>query len=104
MNRAQEYGYTLQLPSHEVPDPLAYFLFTRRKGHCEYFASAMTGILLVGFLVRAVRNGWQKYERKRRKNSSIFPISVQFAGIDVFDVERRIRRVGRLRRRNRGRR
>jgi len=40
-----EFGYTLQLPSREVADPLAYFLFTRRKGHCEYFASALTVML-----------------------------------------------------------
>jgi protein-glutamine gamma-glutamyltransferase len=39
------YGYTLELPSHEVADPLAYFLFTRKKGHCEYFASAMAVML-----------------------------------------------------------
>ena len=41
----RSYGYTLELPSHEVPDPLAYFLFQRRKGHCEYFASAMAVML-----------------------------------------------------------
>jgi protein-glutamine gamma-glutamyltransferase len=28
-----------------VPDPLAHFLFDRRKGHCEYFASAMAVML-----------------------------------------------------------
>jgi hypothetical protein len=39
------YGYTLELPSRKVADPLAYFLFTRRKGHCEYFASAMAVML-----------------------------------------------------------
>jgi hypothetical protein len=39
------YGYTLELPQHEVKDPLADFLFTRRKGHCEYFASAMAVML-----------------------------------------------------------
>ncbi len=39
------YGYTLELPSHEVADPLAHFLFTRKKGHCEYFASAMAVML-----------------------------------------------------------
>jgi hypothetical protein len=39
------YGYTLSLPSREVADPLAYFLFTRKKGHCEYFASAMAVML-----------------------------------------------------------
>lgn len=40
-----DYGYTLQLPNHTVADPLAYFLFTRKKGHCEYFASAMAVML-----------------------------------------------------------
>ena len=40
-----EYGYTLELLPHEVPDPLTYFLFVRKKGHCEYFASAMTVML-----------------------------------------------------------
>jgi len=41
----RSYGYTLELPAHAVPDPLAYFLFTRMKGHCEYFASAMAVML-----------------------------------------------------------
>jgi transglutaminase-like putative cysteine protease len=39
------YGYTLELPSREVADPLAFFLFTRKKGHCEYFASALAVML-----------------------------------------------------------
>ena len=39
------YGYTLELPKTEERDPLTYFLFTRKKGHCEYFASAMTVML-----------------------------------------------------------
>ena len=29
----------------QTADPLAYFLFTRRKGYCEYFASAMAVML-----------------------------------------------------------
>src|ERR1017187_1886400 len=39
------YGSTLELPQQESKDPLADFLFTRRKGHCEYFASAMAVML-----------------------------------------------------------
>lgn len=39
------YGYTLQLPSAATPDPLANFLFDRKKGHCEYFASALAVML-----------------------------------------------------------
>jgi len=39
------FGYTLQLPPVSPADPLAHFLFERRAGHCEYFASAMTVML-----------------------------------------------------------
>lgn len=39
------YGYTLQLPSQLPADPLADFLFHRRRGHCEYFASSMAVLL-----------------------------------------------------------
>lgn len=41
----QDYGYTLEFPKLEPADPLADFLFVRRKGHCEYFASAMAVML-----------------------------------------------------------
>jgi len=40
-----KFTYTLQLPQREPADPLAYFLFTRKKGHCEYFASALAVML-----------------------------------------------------------
>ncbi|HKO04035.1 MAG TPA: DUF3488 and transglutaminase-like domain-containing protein, partial [Candidatus Acidoferrales bacterium] len=36
------FGYTLTQPDPPPKDPLAYFLFRRRAGHCEYFATAMT--------------------------------------------------------------
>lgn len=39
------YGYTLELPKVPPADPVANFLFTRRRGHCEYFASAMAVML-----------------------------------------------------------
>jgi protein-glutamine gamma-glutamyltransferase len=39
------YQYSLNLTGKQTDDPLAYFLFTRRSGHCEYFAAAMTVML-----------------------------------------------------------
>lgn len=39
------YAYTLDLSGTHGEDPLADFLFVRRAGHCEYFASAMTVLL-----------------------------------------------------------
>ena len=39
------FQYTLNLNGTQTDDPLAYFLFTRRAGHCEFFAAAMTVML-----------------------------------------------------------
>ncbi len=39
------FGYTLELPRNFYQDPVANFLFERKKGHCEYFASAMAVML-----------------------------------------------------------
>ena len=39
------YGYTLELPQTEPSQPLSDFLFHRKKGHCEYFASSMAVML-----------------------------------------------------------
>jgi len=39
------YAYTLDLTGPRADDPLANFLFVRRAGHCEYFASALTVML-----------------------------------------------------------
>jgi transglutaminase-like putative cysteine protease len=54
-----DYGYTLELPDHEVADPLAYFLFTRKKGHCEYFASAMAVMLRTVGIPARLATGFQ---------------------------------------------
>lgn len=40
-----DYAYTLEMPAREPEDPLADFLFHRKRGYCEYFASAMTVML-----------------------------------------------------------
>ncbi len=39
------FGYTLELPRTLPADPLANFLFERKRGHCEYFASSMAVML-----------------------------------------------------------
>jgi transglutaminase-like putative cysteine protease len=53
------YGYTLQLPRSPVADPLANFLFERRQGHCEYFASAMAVMLRTQRIPARVVNGFR---------------------------------------------
>jgi hypothetical protein len=54
-----DYGYTLQLPSVKVKDPLSYFLFVRKKGHCEYFASSMAVMLRTLGIPSRVVTGFQ---------------------------------------------
>lgn len=41
----EEFGYTLDLPATARDATLDAFLFRRREGHCEYFASAMVVLL-----------------------------------------------------------
>ncbi len=56
------YGYTLQLPSSPVADPLANFLFERKQGHCEYFASSMAIMLRTLRIPSRVVNGFTSDE------------------------------------------
>ncbi|MEO5925791.1 MAG: DUF3488 and transglutaminase-like domain-containing protein [Bryobacteraceae bacterium] len=66
----KDFTYSLQLLDTEVADPLAHFLFVRKQGHCEYFASSMAVMLrtmgipsrvATGFLggVYNPLSGWQ---------------------------------------------
>jgi hypothetical protein len=56
------FGYTLQL-SRTVPhDPLANFLFERKQGHCEYFASSMAVMLRSLGIPSRVVNGFRTGE------------------------------------------
>jgi protein-glutamine gamma-glutamyltransferase len=56
------YGYTLQLLRFPVADPLANFLFERKQGHCEYFASSMAVMLRTLRIPARVVNGFRSAE------------------------------------------
>jgi transglutaminase-like putative cysteine protease len=56
------FGYTLELPSTPVQDPLANFLFQRKQGHCEYFASSMAVMLRTLGIPSRVVNGFHSDE------------------------------------------
>lgn len=56
------FGYTLQLPQNDVEDPLAQFLFERKRGHCEYFASSMAVMLRYLGIPSRVVNGFRSDE------------------------------------------
>jgi transglutaminase-like putative cysteine protease len=56
------FGYTLQLPSAVPRDPVANFLFERKQGHCEYFASSMAIMLRTLGIPSRVVNGFRTGE------------------------------------------
>jgi len=57
-----QFTYTLQLPRTLAHDPLANFLFERRRGHCEYFASSMAVMLRTLGIPSRVVNGFRTGE------------------------------------------
>lgn len=56
------FGYTLEQPSVAPKDPLAEFLFVRKMGHCEYFASSMAIMLRTLGVPSRVVNGFRTTE------------------------------------------
>lgn len=58
----RRYEYTLELPG-EVTDPLGDFLFTRRAGHCEDFATALAIMLRIEKVPSRVTTGFFGGER-----------------------------------------
>jgi len=56
------FKYTLQLPRTLNRDPLAAFLFERKQGHCEYFASSMAVMLRSIGIPSRVVNGFRTGE------------------------------------------
>ena len=56
------FGYTLELPRTPPKDPIANFLFERKQGHCEYFASSMAVMLRTLGIPSRVVNGFRSDE------------------------------------------
>jgi protein-glutamine gamma-glutamyltransferase len=56
---ASTYRYTLQLPAVPPRDPIANFLFDRKEGHCEYFASSMAIMLRTLGIPSRIVNGFR---------------------------------------------
>jgi transglutaminase-like putative cysteine protease len=55
----RNFGYTLKLPRTPQRDPLANFLFDRKQGHCEYFASSMAVMLRALQIPSRLVNGFR---------------------------------------------
>ncbi len=55
----REFTYSLDAGNEPGRDPLARFLFTTRRGYCEYFASAMAVLLRTQSIPARVATGFQ---------------------------------------------
>ncbi len=60
-------SYTLTMESPGNREPIAYFLFERKRGHCEYFSSAMTVMARAAGIPARNVNGflggeWNEYD------------------------------------------
>ena len=53
------FAYSLELPKQIPNDPIAHFLFDRRRGHCEYFASSMAIMLRLIGIPSRLATGFQ---------------------------------------------
>ncbi len=78
------YGYTLQLPGTPPRDPLAHFLFERRKGHCEYFASAMAIMLRTVGIPSRVVNGFSGGEFNDITSQYVIRASDAHSWVDAY--------------------
>jgi hypothetical protein len=54
-----KFAYTLDLGDRVPADPIPYFLFERKRGHCEYFASSMAVMLRTLGIPSRIVNGFR---------------------------------------------
>jgi len=83
-----KFSYTLQLPSTRHADPLAHFLFERKQGHCEYFASAMAVMLRTLKIPSRVITGFTTNEFNDITSQYIIRSSDAHAWVEAYFPER----------------
>ncbi len=79
-----EFGYTLDLPQKREADPVASFLFERRKGHCEYFAASMTVMLRTLDVPARLVNGFLTGEYNEVGENYIVRAADAHTWVEVF--------------------
>jgi protein-glutamine gamma-glutamyltransferase len=78
------YQYTLDLPKTPTADPIANFLFERKEGHCEYFASAMAVMLRSLGIPSRVVNGFRTDEFNDLTGNYVVRAKDAHAWVEVF--------------------
>jgi protein-glutamine gamma-glutamyltransferase len=78
------YTYTLQLPRTPPSDPLANFLFERKQGHCEYFASSMAIMLRTLQIPSRVVNGFRTTEFNDLTSNYVIRASSAHSWVEAY--------------------
>lgn len=78
------YGYTLALPQTTEQDPVSNFLFVRKKGHCEYFASSMAVMLRTLGIPSRVVNGFRSDEFNDLTGSYVIRAKDAHAWVETY--------------------
>lgn len=79
-----KFQYTLELPSTRQKDPVAYFLFERKAGHCEYFASAMAVLLREEGIPSRIVNGFRGGEWNELTGNFIIRAKDAHSWVEVY--------------------
>lgn len=79
-----KFGYTLQLPRTSPEDPLADFLFVRKQGHCEYFASSMAIMLRTLQIPSRVVNGFRTTEFNDLTSNYVIRASSAHSWVEAY--------------------
>jgi protein-glutamine gamma-glutamyltransferase len=78
------FGYTLELPRTSPKDPIANFLFERRQGHCEYFASSMAVLLRTLGIPSRVVTGFRSDEFNDLTGSYVIRAKDAHAWVEAY--------------------
>jgi transglutaminase-like putative cysteine protease len=78
------YTYALEVSSGASRDPIATFLFVRRRGHCEYFASAMALMLRSIGIPSRVVNGFAGNEYNHVSSRYVIRASDAHSWVEVY--------------------
>jgi transglutaminase-like putative cysteine protease len=81
------FGYTLELAKKVPKDPIAWFLFERKKGHCEYFASSMAVMLRSLHIPSRIVTGFRGGEFNDLTHQYVIRASNAHSWVEVYFPE-----------------
>jgi transglutaminase-like putative cysteine protease len=82
-----DFQYSLDQGEDAAKDPLAEFLFVRKKGFCEYFASAMAVMLRTLGIPARIVNGFQSGTYNPVSDMYVIRASDAHSWVEAYDPE-----------------